>query len=156
MQELCTNQLLEHGRKKNPVSERSIREDIRVMRSDALDFNAPIVVKNGVYSYSDENYSIFNTSIDDMELLKEVTFFLLENYNDKNTEKLKAVLNKLSEKTGITLPQENKDTVFNISDEIPNCYNHNFAPLSESIESFFITEKKETSLFGWNDILKAI
>lgn len=53
--------LTEQLQKENPaagVSIRTIQEDIRIMRSDKLGFNAPIKVKNGDYFYSDRSYSI--------------------------------------------------------------------------------------------------
>lgn len=53
-------------------SERTIREDIRVMRSDMLGFNAPIVQKEGCYSYGERDYSIFKVRIRDAELLEAI------------------------------------------------------------------------------------
>ena len=54
------------------VSERTIRDDIRVMRSDAMDLNAPIVVKDGLYYYSDRNYNLKNVLITDDKLILEL------------------------------------------------------------------------------------
>jgi hypothetical protein len=61
------------------VSERTIRDDIRVLRSDILGFNAPIICEGGYYSYDEPNYSIFSVSIKDINLLKQVMQILLDN-----------------------------------------------------------------------------
>ena len=106
MQEMCTEQLAEYRGIYKLVSERSIREDLKTMRGDSLGFNAPIVVENGVYSYSDENYSIFKTSIDDMKLLKKVMLLLLDETENIKNPNLLHILSDLSEKTGIEIPLE--------------------------------------------------
>jgi hypothetical protein len=79
LQEICSEALGEFRGVYKKVSERTIRDDIRVMRSEMLGFNAPIVCKDGLYSYSDPNYSIFAVSIRDMALLKQVMQILLDN-----------------------------------------------------------------------------
>ncbi|MRX45834.1 helix-turn-helix transcriptional regulator [Pedobacter puniceum] len=48
---------------KNTVSKRTIENDIKVLRSNILGYNAPIVCRKGLYSYSDRNYSIKNASL---------------------------------------------------------------------------------------------
>ncbi len=45
------------------VSKRSIQNDIQKMRGADLGYNAPIVCKNGLYSYEDPNYSIKNATL---------------------------------------------------------------------------------------------
>ena len=60
------------------ISEQTIREDIRVMRSDILGFNTPIVQRDGNYSYEDRDYSIFKVNIRDSDLLERVLHFILE------------------------------------------------------------------------------
>ncbi len=106
MQEMCTEQLAEYRGIYKLVSERSIRDDIKTMRGDSLGFNAPIVVKNGVYSYSDKSYSIFKTSIDDIELLKKVMLLLIDEIGNITNPNLFHILSDLSEKTGIEIPEE--------------------------------------------------
>lgn len=66
------------------VSERTLREDIRVMRSDILGFNAPIVQEDGYYTYKDPSYSIFNVNIKEEELLARVLKFILEIQSEVN------------------------------------------------------------------------
>lgn len=48
---------------KNSISKRTIENDIRILRSNILGYNAPIVCKNGFYSYADANFSIKNASL---------------------------------------------------------------------------------------------
>ena len=49
-----------------------------VIRSDILGFNAPIVQKDGNYAYEDRDYSIFNVTIQETDLLSRVLDFILE------------------------------------------------------------------------------
>jgi len=101
MQEKCSDQLAEHRGVYKQISERTIRDDIRVMRSDAMGFNAPIVVHHGVYSYEDKDYSIFSTSISEMDLLMKVTRLLIEERENIKNTKLKGLLKELTGITGI-------------------------------------------------------
>lgn len=78
LQEACTDALGEKRGIYKKVSKRTIQDDIRVMRSDILGFYAPILVKEGVYYYADENYSIFNVPLDQKALLKDVLNILTE------------------------------------------------------------------------------
>jgi hypothetical protein len=94
---VCSDALKEFRGRENMVSERTIRDDIRVMRSEILDFNAPIVFENGKYFYSENDYSIFNISIKQMELLKDVFHTIKDNVeNNKKTKQLEELLVKIS------------------------------------------------------------
>jgi hypothetical protein len=108
MQEKCSDQLAEHRGIYKQISERTIRDDIRVMRSDAMGFNAPIVVHHGVYSYEDKDYSIFSTSISEMDLLKEVVNLLIQERVNIKSAKLNVLLKELSGITGIKIYEEKK------------------------------------------------
>jgi len=48
---------------KSTISKRTIENDIRVMRGGTLGYNAPIICRNGNYSYSDKTYSIRNATL---------------------------------------------------------------------------------------------
>jgi hypothetical protein len=78
LSEACAAALKEHRGIYSGISERTTREDIRVMRSDILGFNAPIVQTGGHYTYDDPDYSIFNVTIKDSDLLARVLEFILE------------------------------------------------------------------------------
>lgn len=53
---------------KHTVSDRTIENDIRIMRSELLGYNAPIVKKKGYYSYSDKTYSIKNATLSQKDI----------------------------------------------------------------------------------------
>lgn len=53
---------------KNSVSKRTIENDIRIMRSDILGYNAPIVCKKGLYTYGKPGYSIKNATLSQHDL----------------------------------------------------------------------------------------
>ena len=78
LQESCSKQLAEHRGVYKLISERTIRDDIRVMRSSALGFNAPIIVEGGIYSYNDSEYSVFKSKIERIDILKDVLNLLIE------------------------------------------------------------------------------
>ena len=77
--ETCSEALGEARGVYRKVSERTIRDDLRVMRSDSLGFEAPINVKDGVYFYDDPEYSIFNVPIREKEVLEKVLKVLIDN-----------------------------------------------------------------------------
>ncbi len=77
LQEVCTESMGEHRGIYKKVSERTIRDDIRVMRSEILGFNAPIIFESGKYVYTDADYSIFSTPINEIQLLKDILKMLL-------------------------------------------------------------------------------
>jgi hypothetical protein len=107
MRKKCSEQLAEHRGIYKLVSERTLREDLKTMRSSALGFNAPIVVKDGVYNYSDDSYSIFKTSIEDATLLKMVLELLLEEREKIKNPNLDKVLEQLKNRLDIELTQPN-------------------------------------------------
>ncbi len=101
LMEACSLALKEHRGIYTGISERTIREDIRVIRSDILGFNAPIAQKDGNYYYEDQTYSIFNVSIKDSELLARVLEFILELQSETDhpgmEEIIKQITNALSD-----------------------------------------------------------
>ncbi len=55
----CTDALAEYEGRSAPVSRRTFQNDLALMRSDRLGYNAPIVVKeNKYYEYEDPDFSI--------------------------------------------------------------------------------------------------
>ena len=95
LMEACSSALKENRGIYTGVSERTIREDIRVMRSDILGFNAPISQKNGNYYYEDRAYSIFNVTIRDSELLSRVLKFMLELKSETNHPGMDEIINTI-------------------------------------------------------------
>jgi|WetSurMetagenome_2_1015567.scaffolds.fasta_scaffold46849_4 hypothetical protein len=66
----CSDALAEYRGRYELISERTVRNDIHFMRSDL--FNAPIVVKKGLYFYSDPHFSIFNQRINNMVVADKI------------------------------------------------------------------------------------
>ena len=97
---VCSDALNEKRGKEDPVSVRTIRDDIRVLRSDILGFNAPIVVKNGVYYYSDKDFSIFQKPINHEELLKDVLSAIQQHRESFNDDKLIELMKRISNALG--------------------------------------------------------
>lgn len=55
----CTEALAEYEGRSNPVSRRTFQNDLALMRSNRLGYNAPIVVRgNKYYEYEDPDFSI--------------------------------------------------------------------------------------------------
>lgn len=62
----CTDALAEYEGRSNPVSRRTFQNDLALMRSDRLGYNAPIVVReNKYYEYEDHDYSITHLPLND-------------------------------------------------------------------------------------------
>ena len=62
----CTDALAEYEGRSNPVSRRTFQNDLALMRSNRLGYNAPIVVRdNKYYEYEDPDYSITHLPLND-------------------------------------------------------------------------------------------
>jgi hypothetical protein len=70
--------LAEYRGRYSPVSERTLRDDIRVMRSDILGFNAPKRQTCGFYYYDDTYYSILSISFTDSGLIRKILEMLIK------------------------------------------------------------------------------
>jgi hypothetical protein len=113
LRRVCTDAIDEHrGNRVIMISERTIRDDIRVMRSDILGFNAPIAFEGGKYVYTDNNYSLFRTPINEMELLKEIFKMLLSERNNIADTEIEHLLMQLSDITGLpVVPVDTESSV---------------------------------------------
>ena len=103
--EKCTQKLSEFQGVYS-VSERTIRNDIRILRSDALGFNSPIVVNQGVYSYSESGYSIFGRPIQELELLKDIQSLLVSQFDSISNKNLPFLLVQLAQITAQKTPKK--------------------------------------------------
>lgn len=92
----CSEALTEYRGRKSSVSERTIRDDIRVMRSDILGFNAPIMQKGGLYWYDDPYYSILSISFTDSGLVKKILEMLIKIRPEVNHPEIEILIEKLS------------------------------------------------------------
>jgi hypothetical protein len=102
----CHNKLVDSQGIEKGVSERTIRNDIRILRSDILGFGAPIVVENGIYTYSNPDYTIFGRPILEMDLLKDIQDLLVENFESIDSPKLRIALMGLEKITSQKIPKK--------------------------------------------------
>jgi hypothetical protein len=112
LQEECTEALGEARGVYKKVSKRTIYDDIRVMRSDILEFNAPIVFENGGYRYSIPLFSIFRAEISEMKLLQKVFEILVKNKDTIKHRNLYDVVEELAALTNNKIPDDIHRPVF--------------------------------------------
>ena len=110
----CSNALKEHRGIYAGISERTIREDIRIMRSDILGFNAPIVQSGGHYTYEDREYSIFKVNIKDSGLLARVLDFILEIQSEINHPEMEKIIESITDAISNTRDTEVYNANMNI------------------------------------------
>jgi len=96
----CSDALAEYRGRDENISERTVRDDLSVMKSDILGFNAPIMQNKGYYYYSDPAYSIMTISLTDSELLDQIISFLKSIRTELNHPELEIILNRL---TGVSI-----------------------------------------------------
>jgi len=101
--ERCSEALAEYRGRYDLVSERTIRDDIRVMRSDILGYNAPIRQQKGLYYYSDPSYSIMTISLTDSGLVERIIRLLLQVRKELNHPEIEMILDKLAGLQGDTV-----------------------------------------------------
>jgi hypothetical protein len=109
----CNAVLNEQQSSETSISERTIRNDIRILRSDALGFNAPIVVKNGMYSYDYEGFSIYSRPVKEMELLIDLQTLLVEEFDKIENKNLSYLIVALAELTKKKVPKKCAPTNYN-------------------------------------------
>ena len=93
---------------KDKFSKRTIENDIRIMRSDALGYNAPIVCKKTFYSYADKNFSIRNCSLtqQDIEALSMISK-IVGSYKGFNFFKdIEGIFSKMESKLQLNLKDD--------------------------------------------------
>ena len=167
--ESCSSALKEYRGIYTRISERTVREDLRIMRSDILGFNAPIIQQDGNYYYEDPDYSIFNVSIQEGDLLKRVLEFILELRSevkhpdmDKIIERISNALPEISsaEETGPEFDDLKTDTSF-MSAPGPPKKSIDFGKALEPDddlfqEESFIKESDDQDWLQWSLVLNII
>ena len=159
----CSDALYDSNGSRNGVSERTIRNDIRILRSDLLGFNAPIQVKNGVYFYTDLDYTLFKTSFQDLDVLISVQDLLIEEYDNIQNHNVSLLLERLSALTKKEVPleylPERSDSSSHIFEKnVGYSYKsslHNFMIVAKS-KKYFWSKRKITHSFSWEHIFRAI
>jgi|SRR5690625_467512 len=104
--ERCSEALTDKNGKLTGVSERTIREDLRIMRSDMLEFNAPIKCEDGIYFYDDKDYNLFEQNIHNTDLLIEIQDFLVDVFDSLPETKTFSLLQSLAAITGKDIPKD--------------------------------------------------
>jgi hypothetical protein len=167
--ESCSSALKEYRGIYTRISERTIREDLRIMRSDILGFNAPIGQQEGNYYYEDPGYSIFNVSIQKGDLLKRVLAFMLEIRSEVKHPDMNKIIERISEalteipSAGVADPELDDiktDTSFT-SPPAPLKKSVDFGKAQEPDdklfqEEMFLREPKDQDRLQWSLILTLI
>lgn len=99
--EACSEALYEYQGINTGVSRRTIQADMEMMRSNKLGYEAPIVVVDKkYYTYSDKNYSITNSPLNqqDMQVLTEVSDLLKQFKGFSHFTDLNEMVSKLEDK----------------------------------------------------------
>lgn len=159
----CSAALYEANGHNSGVSERTIRNDIRVMRSSLLGFNAPIEVKNGIYYYANPEYNLFKTSFEDKSILISIQELLIEEFDNIKNNNLPFLLKKLTELTKKDIPEKylpkEKKTdpnilEKNVSDLYSSAlYKFSYQPKSKK---YLWSKKKLDRQYIWGYIFRAI
>ena len=153
------------------ISKRTIQEDIRILRSSILGFNAPIKNSFGKYYYTRPDYSIFNKSISSINILKRVYTFLLLVRDDMENDKLDALLVEIGEllydeKYLVTESEEDSLKDLSIKDSPMRAFKvkekRQGPPVSKKIAALKTSSlktpirKRQIPAFGWNKVLEYI
>lgn len=114
----CTDALAEYEGRSNPVSRRTFQNDLALMRSDRLGYNAPIVVRdNKYYEYDDPDYSITHLPLNDegLEALNSALDILRQLQMFPQLSSSIDIISKLNEhisrQTGSSVPAMDMETV---------------------------------------------
>ncbi len=170
LRDACTEALGEHRGRYQRIAESTVRDDIRVMRGDILGFNAPIEVEGGYYFYADPDYSIFNSTIDNLDLLKKIFDLLLKAREQLEGSALTEVLLEIAGITGQSVPADievrtmkkkvREAMEFYLSEEPARYVESRSAPgpgkepgLREQDEISFILPEKPAGLYSWHLVL---
>jgi predicted DNA-binding transcriptional regulator YafY len=97
----CNDALYEYDGIDTDISMRTIRLDLKAMRSDTLGYNAPIIVSNKkYYSYEEEDYSIAKSPLtaQDLGILQEVSHLLQQFKGFSHFNEVSEMVNKLEDK----------------------------------------------------------
>ncbi|MFD0793476.1 helix-turn-helix transcriptional regulator [Mucilaginibacter litoreus] len=97
----CSDAIYEYQGIDTGVSRRTVQADLEMMRSNKLGYEAPIVVVDKkYYTYSDKNYSITNSPLNqqDMQVLSEVSGLLKQFKGFNHFIDLNEMVSKLEDK----------------------------------------------------------
>ncbi len=101
LMDACSDALYEYDGVDANISLRTLRMDLNAMRSNALGYNAPIIViDKKYYTYENADYSITNIPLtsQDLNILQEVTHLLQQFKGFKHFNEVSEMVNKLEDK----------------------------------------------------------
>lgn len=156
LRDVCTEALGEHRGIYKKVSKRTIQEDIRVLRSSILGFNAPIVFSDGKYEYSDKEYSIFSTPITEIRLLKEILKLLLAERKKLGDAEIDSLIERIAAITGEPVKmvgKQKQEMGENREPETPYEPRVLFSLAPKSIEE---DEFKTSKAIAWSDVFDVL
>lgn len=114
----CTDALAEYEGRSTPVSRRTFQNDLALMRSDRLGYNAPIVVRdNKYYEYEDPDFSITHLPLNDegLDALNSALDILRQLQGFPQLASSIDIISKLNEQiarhTGSSAPAMDMETV---------------------------------------------
>lgn len=114
LQKACSAALDKYTGREYPVSERTIYDDLKVMREGQLGFKAPIAHKRGVYYYTDPDFSISIFQNTDLKLLEDIINFLIRNKDVLPTEEADELINRIAEIVGHPIPRDDNKKVIDV------------------------------------------
>jgi predicted DNA-binding transcriptional regulator YafY len=101
LMDACSSSLYEIDGVDKPISMRTIRLDLNMMRGGKLGYAAPIIVKGKkYYSYEDPGFSISNIPLNsnDLDVLNEVTHLLQQYKGFSHFREVAEIISKLEDK----------------------------------------------------------
>ena len=145
--EACSDALAEFRGTKKRISERTIRDDIRVLRSEILGFNAPIIFDEGVYLYDNPDFNIFKKPIIELDILHEVYNLLKEKKEELEEKAVDSILMRIKNVLGDAAEGETVEDIPMKSIKISN---------KELIEDPIEEDKNEPSASDLEEIDKLL
>jgi hypothetical protein len=170
----CSDALNEARGRGGRISERTVRDDLRVMKSEILGFNAPIMQKGGLYYYSDPKYTILSVGITDPGILDTVIKSLIKIRKEVKHPELEIVLKRLktlspesfkSETEVIEVYQQSVTHYIKIRPEIHedinpqrNKYRLQSKKADKDLDQspMFSFSSEPATIFSWGDLMKAL
>ncbi len=96
----CTAALSASAGSSRRVSERTLQNDIRIMRSDILGFYAPVSRRDGLYYYDDPEFSIATIGLTDPTIIERILKILLNLRKKITKPELESLLLQMLPLTG--------------------------------------------------------
>jgi len=164
----CSAALSEARGRTTKISERTIRDDIHVMRSEILGFNSPIEQKDGLYYYTDPKYTVLSVNITDPGILDMIIKSLLRISNDVKHPGLEIILKKLRDLSPLSFEAEiieettlfdmaqDERSEFSVTKNKKQLLSKMFEADTESSDTLMSFSLEERIHFSWGDVFRAL